>query len=228
MDPNERGASPTFARPSSQRLRDCILDAARSRELVLRPGAEGDLPEILAVACASFRTPSGWTDCQDNVRRYEPGFADSCREHGRVRIDVVANARGRISAYAYTQLRDNGEVYVIELAAWPPDRADKLLGAGELVLAFALCRAHLQDGCQSTTLNLVHGSEPDPEGPEYRSLEDLLRYYGRVGFEVVTGARGCLADGSPRDPEDVWMRGDLCDVLAKLVERIERAQASGS
>ena len=197
--------------------------------LMIRKALDPDFPEIEAVARASFPVPG------DLFRR--PGSCDHYRPFWRpkgggpsVHVLLAENGRGHIAAYAYLQPRPDGDIYLRELAARPPDPRDRVpwAGAGLLGSGLALALQH-HPGLRRVTLNVI--------GPHRRTCwlpavgrlwRDPVNYYLGLGFHRADGWQSYVLSGSLRGRDDAWMVASLDDVLRRTHASINHALVAAS
>jgi hypothetical protein len=194
-----------------------VLACARERRLFFRDVMPADLPAVERVARSSFPAPHGWAERPENLARYRPGYP-RITPRGVLNVIAAVNARHRLAGYVYYQWRTNGDVYLCELAARPPDPADKVRLAGTLLLGFVI-GASLEQGCRGlATLNVQAAHRGGPDGGA-----DPVPFYERLGYVVQPDAAGgYTVAGNPRRPGDVWMAAELGQVRRHVLAYLAR------
>ena len=91
--------------------------------MTLRIPDASDFPGIARFARSSFHVPRGWYRHRCNRCHYDPAWLASHR-HLHLSVILCEGPNGRLCGYAYYQLRPDGDVYLKELAANPPDRSE--------------------------------------------------------------------------------------------------------
>jgi hypothetical protein len=198
-------------------MRATILACARQRGLVLREVLPADLPAVERLARSSFPAPRGWAERPENLARYRPGYP-RITPQGVLNVIAAGTARHRLAGHAYFQWRPNGDVYLCELAARPPDPADRVRLAGTLLLGF-LIGASLEQGCRGlATLNVQAAHRGGADGGA-----DPVPFYERLGYVVQPAAAGgYTVSGKPRRPGDVWMAAELGRVRQQVLAYLSR------
>jgi hypothetical protein len=188
--------------------------------LRLRPAASPDYVAIEQIAWASFPTIRGLLAKPTNRAHYDPGWTEVVIDHfGAVVVSVAENRRGRVCAYCYKQFRPGGELYIKEIAAIPPDPADRVALAGTLLLGRAVEEALRRVGPGRVAVNIP--------APLRGDIHDPVPYYERLGFASDSLAPGYTATSADRPfSSDAWLTGDLAALLAAIhafAERVARA-----
>ncbi len=184
-------------------MRGSVEDLARRLGLMIRPAVEGDLSKVEALARSSFPIPTWLFDYPENRVHYHPTW-DPERPAGRVRILVAENRRGGLAAYAYDQIRHDGDVYLRELAAVPPDPRDRVVGAGTLLLHSVLDRA-LRAGCRGLATLSVIGPHRDADASQMVGWRDPVTYYRQFGYRIGNPQNGYTDAEPDAHPGVTWM-----------------------
>ena len=172
-----------------------VRDVAARSGLVLRGATAADDTAVRSVASASFRGGPGELSVPAGLAQ----LVDADEEHSRYGPLVlgVAESTQGIVGFACWQLRVNGDLYLVQLAAIPPSPIERRPGAATLLLATALAHG-LQAGLAGlATVNLL---------PPMRGTRDAARFYERFGYTLCadTGA-GYRAMGVSRPSSHRWM-----------------------
>ena len=197
--------------------------------LVVNNGEPEATRQWAAEARASFPVPEWLMNSARNTAHYRPGWRPD-PAIGAMHIRVAEDGRGRVVAYVYYQTRPEGELYLREIAAGPPDWGAKVPYAGTTLLGYALEDAWERGLRGQATLNVLgpHRVASDAAGGRTR-WRDPVAYYERFGYEVQAGVRGRLADGSLGYAEDTWMSGAIGVVLRNVLAALRgRRDASGA
>jgi hypothetical protein len=190
-----------------------IVRLAGRRRIRLRDAGIGDLAAIEALAVNSFSVAPELLEGPVNRGHYRPDWFRS-RGPGW-RVAVAEDRSGAIVAHAYYRLRDDGDVYLRELAAIPPPPARRIRLAATALMGLALADAVDARATGRATLNLV---EPHLEAIRRAGGVTPIGFYRRFGLEARDDEPGYSADGGPRFAEDTWMVG-------RIAEGFHRARA---
>ena len=175
--------------------------------MTLRIPDASDFPGIARLARSSFLVPRGWYRHRCNRCHYDPAWLASHR-HLRLSVILCEGPNGRLCGYAYYQLRPDGDVYLKELAANPPDRSNKVRSTGTLLLQYVLAKA-LDEGCRGrATANVLAEQRATGSRRETSLNRDPFGFYTRFGFADLDEA-GYTVTGDRRHPEDTWLAADL-------------------
>jgi hypothetical protein len=186
------------------------------------PSGAEDFGRIREMARHGFHRPLGWELDPDEVEHYWKDF-EPANLFGVLHVIVARNrSTGGLSGYAYYQLRANGDVYLRELAACPPDPADKIRHAGAVLLANSL--AHAWDAGQRglATLCVLETQRRAPLAFEAR-WRDPVSYYRALGYRIVeAGDVGYTSDGETLAAGSSWLFSGIRDALDATRSRIAR------
>jgi hypothetical protein len=191
--------------------RPTIYSLALARGLRLRPADGSDLALMRAIALCSFSGGPAWRTDEYNLRHLSPEYdLESC--WGVVHRRVAVNRDGKMSGYACYQLRSDGDVYLMDLAAIPPSSDARVRGCGACLLAAAL--EHALGACMPglATVNVVR-----PVDGTVPVSRDPAGFYEKFGYRADPGARGYRSTGTTRSPGDLWMTSSLGAAFGRAV-----------
>lgn len=185
------------------------------RGVTPRQAAEGDFAEISAIARASFPIPRWLFEVPANLAHYSPHYHFESK-FGVMNILVAVDLAERVCGYIYYQLRNDGDVYIRELASHA--QGARIKGVGTLLLSRAVAAARFSRARVTTNVLKWHR-----QNNEY--WRDPCAYYEKLGLSIVIGETGYCADGTPRRKDDTWLAGPLPTVLGatqSLLRRLEQ------
>lgn len=214
----------------ASKVRRSAVQFAKACGLVLRFAADRDFAEIFEIAQESFPFPANWAFVRKNRALYKTDIRQK-NVDGILRIVVAQHIRESfLAGYCYYQLRDGGDIYIVELAANPSKPEHKIRLTGSLLLCFALEEA-LAHHCQGlATLNIVaHGSNGVPN-----QLPDTGRgshqFYERFGYKWLVGTMGYRMTRRKPMPNSRWMAAEIHEAANRteryLAEKISLKSAS--
>lgn len=193
------------------------LRLSKACGLVIRPVEDADFAQILEIAKTSFPIPENWATERKNRVLYEPNIQREMVD-GILRVVVAEHIRDSfLAGYCYYQLRNNGDVYLVELAASPPQPEHKIRMTGSLLLCFAL-EETLANQCHGqATVNIVaHGPDEVPAGlaDKWRNSE---QFYERFGYKRQEGVVGYRMTKTKPAPNSRWMTADIHEVATRAI-----------
>ncbi len=197
------------------------LSVVEKSDITVRPVKARDFVLIKQITANSFPIPKNWTLRKDLTGHYEVDFPRNT-QLGQMHVIVAENTRNKVAGYAYYQFRQNGDMYLRELAAQPHDKRDKVPLAGTLLLGAALKHALFYGCVGQATLNIHRPDryarlESENPGKEW----DLVRYYEKWGYRVQPNAVGYRSDGSNRRNGDIWMVADIAYAGSGVIQYLE-------
>jgi predicted N-acetyltransferase YhbS len=187
-----------------------VRDAAARAGLVIRAATPADEPAVHAVAGASFRGGPGELSVPAGLAQLLDADEQDPR-YGPLVLGVAESAQG-IVGFACWQLRANGDLYLVQLAAVPPAPIARRPGAATLLLATALAHGLHAGLAGAATVNVL---------PPMRGARDAATFYERFGYAVcVDTGRGYRALGVSRPSSHRWMAARPEEALALTMQHL--------
>jgi hypothetical protein len=206
--------SENSARSSSETLRGL----ARSLGLLLRRAGEDDFDRIAAIARHSFPEPFGWWNNPRATAHYRSTHHRFGRL-GELRVAVAHAPGAGPAAYAYYQIRSDGDLYLAEIAARPP--GGRLALAGSALLGFAVSEG-LASGIRGRATLGISATDAKVCADPFRPgrARDLSTFYSTLGYRLVPFATGYTRDSQRRPGGGLWMEGAMEEVLERVCARL--------
>lgn len=196
-----------------------------ARTMTIREAEKADFSTIKRIAVASFPVPVGWADRPDRSSHYGPSFC-CANDFGVMRaIVAVPSERATPVGYCLYQVRNDGDVYIYEIAANPPNPEDKLRRAGSRLLRHVVSEALSRPIRHRVTANVsaLYRATFIPR-LFHKTWRDPLPFYSRLGFVAYENYDGGYTyDTLDRDACDTWLEAVPDEAWRAINAEIEKS-----